>query len=197
MAKLYFRYGTMNSSKTAQLIMTAYNYHERGQRVLVFKPLIDKRDSDSFLIKSRSGISASCMPFDDKFNFFSSVECSNKTSKINCILVDEAQFLTKEQVINLSDIVDKLYLPVICFGLRTNFKGELFDGSKWLMAYSDEINEVRTICHCGRKATFVARVINGKKIEEGEEIQIGGNELYVSLCRLHWKNAEIGTRGAI
>jgi len=190
MAKLYFYYGAMNSSKTAQLIMTAHNYKERKQKVIVFKPIIDNRESSGKIIKSRAGISTEdVILFDKDTELYD--EVFSILPNINCVLVDEAQFLTKKQVIELSDLVDDWNIPVMCYGLRGNFKGELFEGSEWLLAYADEISEIKTICFCGKKATFNARIKDGKVIKHGEEIVIGGNDTYISLCRKHWKEGII------
>ena len=190
MAKLYFYFGAMNSSKTAQLIMTAHNYKERKQKVIVFKPIIDNRESSGKIIKSRAGISTEdVILFDKDTELYD--EVFSILPNINCVLVDEAQFLTKKQVIELSDLVDDWNIPVMCYGLRGNFKGELFEGSEWLLAYADEISEIKTICFCGKKATFNARIKDGKVIKHGEEIVIGGNDTYISLCRKHWKEGII------
>ena len=180
----------MNSAKTAQALMVAHNYKERNQKVWLLKPYIDNRDGDGHIIKSRCGISSSNVQlFKEATNFLQEFE-NNHKDKVHCVIVDECQFLTKKQVIQLSDIADK-YIPVMCYGLRTNFKGELFEGSQWLMAYSDSIQEIKTICWCGKKATFTARINNDRVIKSGDEILIGGNESYVSLCRIHWKEGKI------
>jgi len=190
MAKMFFLYGAMNSSKTAQLIMSAHNYKERKQKVIVFKPIIDNRESSGKIIKSRAGISTEdVILFDKDTELYD--EVFSILPNINCVLVDEAQFLTKKQVIELSDLVDDWNIPVMCYGLRGNFKGELFEGSEWLLAYADKIEEIKTICFCGKKATFNARIKDGKVIKHGEEIVIGGNDTYISLCRKHWKEGII------
>lgn len=182
MAKLYFRYGAMGSSKTANAIMVQYNYHERGQNALMIKPRLDTRDGER-IVGSRSGLSAPCIYMEE----IDTIDLSN----YNCIIVDEAQFLTKAQVQRLVEIVDNLNIPVICYGLRADFQGNLFEGSTWLMAWADTIEEIKTVCWCGRKATTNARVINGKVAREGEQIVLGGNESYVALCRKHWRNGEL------
>jgi len=182
MAKLYFRYGAMGSSKTANAIMVQYNYHERGQNALMIKPCLDNRDGER-IVGSRSGLSAPCIYMEE----IDTVDLSN----YNCIIVDEAQFLKKEQVQRLADIVDNMNIPVICYGLRADFQGNLFEGSTWLMAWADTIEEIKTVCWCGHKATYNARVINGKVAREGEQIVLGGNESYVALCRKHWKSGEL------
>ena len=182
MAKLYFRYGAMGSSKTANAIMVQYNYHERGQNALMVKPRLDNRDGER-IVGSRSGLSAPCIYMEELENV--------DLSAYNCIIVDEAQFLKKEQVARLVEIVDGMNIPVICYGLRADFRGELFEGSTWLMAWADTIEEIKTVCWCGRKATCNARVVDGKVAREGEQIVLGGNESYVALCRRHWKTGEL------
>ena len=182
MAKLYFRYGAMGSSKTANAIMVQYNYHERGQNALMVKPRLDNRDGER-IVGSRSGLSAPCIYMEE----LETVDLS----AYNCIIVDEAQFLRKEQVAQLVQIVDEMNIPVICYGLRADFRGELFEGSTWLMAWADTIEEIKTVCWCGRKATCNARVVDGKVAREGEQIVLGGNESYVALCRRHWKTGEL------
>ena len=182
MAKLYFRYGAMGSSKTANAIMVQYNYHERGQNALMIKPCLDNRDGER-IVGSRSGLSAPCIYMEE----IDTVDLS----AYNCIIVDEAQFLKKEQVQRLVDIVDGYNIPVICYGLRADFQGNLFEGSTWLMAWADTIEEIKTVCWCGRKATYNARVIDGKVARQGEQIVLGGNESYVALCRKHWASGEL------
>ena len=183
MAKLYFRYGAMGSSKTANAIMVQYNYAERGQRVLMVKPKLDNRDGERTVL-SRCGLSTECVfmeevPDMDLFGY-------------DCVIVDEAQFLTKAQVQALVDIVDQKNVPVVAYGLRADFQGNLFEGSKWLLAWADTIEEVKTVCWCGRKATCNARIHNGRVIKTGEQILLGGNESYVSLCRRHWAEGRVG-----
>lgn len=182
MAKLYFRYGAMGSSKTANAIMVQYNYQERGQNALMLKPQLDNRDG-ARTVGSRSGLSAPCRYVEelDKIDL----------SSFDCLIVDEAQFLTKAQVQRLVDIVDGMDIPVICYGLRADFQGNLFEGSHWLMAWADTIEEIKTVCWCGRKATFNARVMGGKVVKAGEQIVLGGNESYVALCRKHWARGEL------
>ena len=182
MAKLYFRYGAMGSSKTANAIMVQYNYRERGQNALLLKPRLDNRDGEK-RVGSRSGLNAPCEYVEDldKVN----------VSIYDCLIVDEAQFLTKAQVERLVEIVDVLGIPVICYGLRADFQGNLFEGSRWLLAWADTIEEIKTVCWCGRKATFNARVSDGRVVKSGEQIVLGGNESYVALCRKHWKSGEL------
>ena len=183
MAKLYFRYGAMGSSKTANAIMVQYNYRERHQRVLMVKPALENRDGERTIL-SRSGLRTECV--------FMEEVAGMDLSGYDCVIVDEAQFLTKQQVEQLVHIVDDLNIPVIAYGLRADFKGNFFEGSQWLMAWADTIEEVKTICWCGKKATCNARVIDGKVAREGEQIVLGGNESYVSLCRKHWMRGELG-----
>lgn len=183
MAKLYFRYGAMGSSKTANAIMVQYNYNERGQRVLMVKPAMENRDG-ARTVKSRSGLSTECVFMEELSDM--------DVSAYDCVIVDEAQFLTKAQVQQLVDIVDDLNIPVIAYGLRGDFQGNLFEGSTWLMAWADTIEEVKTICWCGKKATCNARVVDGHVVKQGEQVLLGGNSQYVSLCRKHWRNGELG-----
>ena len=182
MAKLYFRYGAMGSSKTANAIMVQYNYQERGQNALMLKPQLDSRDGER-VVGSRSGLSAPCRYVEELDDI--------DLSAYDCVIVDEAQFLRKAQVQRLVDIVDGMNIPVICYGLRADFQGNLFEGSHWLMAWADTIEEIKTVCWCGRKATCNARVMGGKVVKAGEQIVLGGNESYVALCRRHWANGEL------
>ena len=182
MAKLYFRYGAMGSSKTANAIMVQYNYRERGQNALLLKPRLDSRDGEK-LVGSRSGLCAPCEYVED----LDAIDLS----RYDCLIVDEAQFLTRAQVERLVEIVDEGGIPVICYGLRADFQGNLFEGSQWLLAWADSIEEIKTVCWCGRKATCNARVADGKVVKDGEQIVLGGNESYVALCRKHWKSGEL------
>ncbi len=186
MAKLYFRYGAMNSSKTANALMVKYNYEERGQKVLLMKPSIDNRDGGC-VIKSRAGLTEECLLIHKDSNIYEMVhDYINKNTGINCVIIDEAQFLKKQQVYHLTRLVDGDRIPVICYGLRTDFRGELFEGSQYLLAWADTIEEVKTICWCGKKAIMNARYQNDKIIKEGEQVEVGGNDRYISLCRAHW-----------
>ena len=182
MAKLYFRYGAMGSSKTANAIMVKYNYEERGQEVLIVKPAMENRDGER-TVRSRCGLSAECVFMEELPQM--------DLSAYACLIIDEAQFLTKEQVSFLVHVVDELNIPVIAYGLRTDFQNHFFEGSLWLMAWADTIEEVKTICWCGKKATYNARVMNGKVVKEGDQILLGGNSQYVSLCRKHWQRGEL------
>ncbi len=182
MAKLYFRYGAMGSSKTANAIMVQYNYQERGQNALMLKPQLDSRDGER-VVGSRSGLSAPCRFVEELDGIDLSV--------YDCVIVDEAQFLTKAQVQKLVDVVDGMGIPVICYGLRADFQGNLFEGSHWLMAWADTIEEIKTVCWCGRKAIMNARVVDGRVARAGAQIVLGGNESYVALCRKHWALGEL------
>ena len=187
MAKLYFRYGAMGSSKTANAIMVQYNYQERGQKALMLKPRLDNRDG-ARLVGSRAGLQAPC--------FYVEELDSLDLSQYDCVIVDEAQFLKKEQVRRLVDIVDEMNVPVICYGLRSDFQGNLFEGSHWLLAWADTIEEIKTVCWCGRKATCNARVFDGRVVKTGEQIMLGGNESYVALCRRHWEREQLAPEKA-
>ncbi len=186
MAKLYFYYGVMGSSKTANALMVDYNYHERGKKALLIKPDIDIRDGSS-IIKSRIGLEKKCELM-SKFLGYS----SEQITKYDCIIVDEIQFATKEEVDFLSDIVDRLNIPVMCYGLRADFKNELFEGSKRLITLADEIHEVKTVCWCGSKATCNARYNEKGIVKEGDQIELGSNDKYVALCRKHYKLGDLG-----
>lgn len=182
MAKLYFRYGAMGSSKTANAIMVQYNYQERGQKALLLKPRLETRDGEA-RVSSRCGMSAPCRYVEELEQI--------DVDQYDCLIVDEAQFLTKAQVQQLVDVVDQKNIPVVAYGLRADFQGNLFEGSQYLMAWADTIEEVKTVCWCGRKATYNARIHNGKVIKTGEQILLGGNESYVSLCRKHWAEGRL------
>jgi len=187
MAKLYFRYSAMGAGKSLDLLKVAFNYEQRGQNVALFTTNKDDRFGEG-VIASRIGIKKEAILFDDNTDIFNEViHLENKNKKINCVLIDECQFLNKEQVLNLTFIVDKLEIPVICYGIRTDFKGELFEGSASLFALADNIEEIKTICHCGRKAIMNARIKNGKIIKDGEQVEIGDSS-YVSLCREHYNS---------
>ncbi len=187
MAKLYFHYSTMNAGKSTVLLQAAHNYIERGMNPFLLTANLDDRAGKG-RIESRIGIGQPANTFSKTDNLFNMLEEIKKREKIDCVLVDESQFLNKEQVWQLARSVDDLNVPVMCFGLRVDFRGELFPGSAMLLALSDEMREVRTVCHCGKKATMVIRKDgNGNAIISGEQIQIGGNETYVSLCRKHWR----------
>lgn len=189
MAKLYFRYGTMGSSKTANALMVAFNYKERGQRALLLKPCIETRDGEQ-IIKSRIGLSKKCSLVEEYISMGGTI-LSNDYKGFDCIIVDEAQFLSKGQVEALCQIVDEDNIPVICYGLRTDFRGEFFSGSGALMAMADKIEEIKTVCWCGCKATHNARFDEKGIVRTGKSLQLGGNEQYVGLCRKHFNKGEI------
>lgn len=193
MAKLYFYYSAMNAGKTTTLLQSSYNYQERGMETLLFTPNIDNRFAVG-KIASRIGLVRDAIPFDQDFNFFDAIQDLQKTMpKLKCILIDEAHFMKKDQVMQLSQVVDAFKLPVLTYGLRTDFLGEAFEGSLYLLAWAEELIEIKTICHCGSKATMNARIDGqGKIVREGEQIEIGGNDRYTSLCRKHFLSGEVG-----
>lgn len=184
MAKLYFRYGAMGSSKSANALMVHYNYEERHQKALLIKPAIDSRDGEKIIV-SRCGLSSPCEYF--------CILYDERIRQYDCIIVDEAQFLTKQEVEHLIYIVDEWNIPVIAYGLRADFRGELFEGSAALLACADSIEEIKTVCWCGRKALYNARIQDGKVIKTGKQIVLGANDLYVGLCRKHWNKGILGT----
>lgn len=187
MAKLYFRYGAMGSSKTANALMVRYNYMERGQKVLMLKPKTDNRDGLDKVVSSRIGISAPCEYIEEFVSFAKeNWHTPQDASGYACIIVDEAQFMTGEEADFMAWIVDFLGVPVICYGLRTDFQGHLFPGSARLFELADVIEQIPTVCWCGKKAHFNARFIDGRIVREGEQVLIGGNESYIALCRLHY-----------
>ena len=188
MAKLYFYYSTMNAGKTTTLLQSAYNYHERGMRTLILTPKLDDRAGVG-VVASRIGLKAQAKTFTqgDDITSVMRQELAAK-GKIDCVLVDEAQFLSKAQVWQLSDVVDSLNIPVLAYGLRTDFRGELFEGSQYLLAWADNLIELKTICHTGRKANMVVRVdAQGRVVTDGPQVEVGGNERYVSVSRPEFK----------
>ena len=183
MAKLYFNYSSMNAGKSTALLQANHNYIERGMHTQLFTSSKDERYGINEIV-SRIGIKADANPFSETSNIFVQVQEMDQSKKINCVLIDEAQFLSKIQVQQLGQIVDDLNIPVLAFGIRTDFQGELFEGSKYLLAWSDNLKEIKTVCHCGRKATMVVRIDKtGEIISEGVQNEVGGNERYVPLCR--------------
>ena len=189
MAKLYFNYSTMNAGKSTVLLQASHNYHENGMVTYLLTARIDGR-AGTGRIASRIGISEEADTFIPGEDLFQKITQRLETGKVDCILVDEAQFLEPEQVWQLARAVDDLGVPIMCYGLRVDFMGNLFPGSATLLALADEMREVRTICHCGKKATMVVRMDEtGKALTDGDQVQIGGNETYVSLCRRHWRKA--------
>lgn len=187
MAQLYFKYGAMGSSKTANALMTRFNYEERGQQTILAKPRLDTRDGDR-IVKSRIGLSHTCIYFDELRAMPDSAVKKNA-----CVIVDEAQFLSKEDVLYLVHLVDDCGVAVICYGLRADFKGDLFPGSRELLVMADKIEEVKTVCWCGRKATFNARFDKtGRVLKHGAQVELGANDRYIGLCRRHWMAGDLG-----
>ncbi|MDX1902056.1 MAG: thymidine kinase [Gammaproteobacteria bacterium] len=187
MAKLYFYYSAMNAGKSTVLLQSAFNYKERGMDTLLFMPAIDNRFGEN-RITSRIGLHADAVSFDKTFDLYAyTLDTLKHNPTIRCVLLDEAQFLQKEQVLQLVRIVDTLDIPVLTYGLRSDFLGEPFPGSQYLLILADNLVEIKTICHCGKKAIMNARVdANGKKVKTGQQVEIGGNERYVALCRKHF-----------
>ena len=189
MAKLYFQYSTMNAGKSTVLLQASHNYRERGMDTYLLTAQFDNREGVG-KIASRIGISAEADTFAPGQDLYQKIETRLAQGKIACVFIDEAQFLEEEQVWQLARTVDDLRVPVMCYGLRVDFQGKLFPGSAALLALADEMREVRTICHCGKKATMVVRQDeDGNVLRDGAQVQIGGNETYVSLCRRHWRKA--------
>jgi thymidine kinase len=189
MAQLYFYYSAMNAGKSTALLQSSYNYQERGMRTLVWTAEIDDRFG-SGKVSSRIGLSSPAKLYNSQTLLMHEITEEHQKKPVHCILVDECQFLTRDQVRELSDVVDYLDIPVLCYGLRTDFLGELFSGSQYLLAWADKLVELKSICHCGRKAGMVLRLDgNGKPFAEGEQVVIGGNERYLSVCRKHYKEA--------
>ncbi|MCG8274946.1 thymidine kinase [Stenotrophomonas sp. NLF4-10] len=193
MAKLYFYYSAMNAGKTTTLLQSAHNYRERGMRVAILTPRLDHR-AGSGTVASRIGLQAEATAFDHATDLQKLIEGDIAThGRLGCVLVDEAQFLSKAQVWQLSEVVDQLRIPVLCYGLRTDFRGELFEGSQYLLAWADEMQEIKTICHSGKKATMTVRVDeNGFAVQDGPQVEIGGNERYVSVSRAEFKKITHG-----
>ena len=191
MAKLYFNYSSMNAGKSTALLQADHNYRERGMSTILFTSSKDERYGKNEIV-SRIGIKAPATYFFENTNIFEEVLEETKKNHTNCVLIDEAQFLSKDQVFQLGRIVDELNIPVLTFGIRTDFKGELFEGSQYLLAWSDNIKEIKTVCHCGGKATMVVRInSNGAIVSEGSQIEVGGNESYIPLCRKHFNSKEL------
>ncbi len=189
MAKLHFHYSTMNAGKSTLLLQAAHNYNERGMQTCLLTAAVDSR-AGAGRIGSRIGLSREAETFTPRDDLFARLAARLANGEVACIFVDEAQFLTPDQVWQLARVVDDLGVPVMAYGLRVDFRGALFPGSAALLALADEMREVRTICHCGRKATMVVRRgPDGTVLTDGDQVQIGGNETYVSLCRRHWREA--------
>jgi thymidine kinase len=193
MAKLYFYYSAMNAGKTTTLLQSAHNYRERGMRVVILTPRLDHR-AGSGTVASRIGLSAEGMAFDREADLEQSIRDDiARNGPLHCVLVDEAQFLSRAQAWQLSEVVDQLRIPVLCYGLRTDFRGELFEGSQYLLAWADELTEIKTICHSGKKATMTVRVDDsGHAVQDGPQVEIGGNERYVSVSRAEFKKIARG-----
>ncbi|MGJ8648736.1 MAG: thymidine kinase [Opitutaceae bacterium] len=189
MAKLYFYYSAMNAGKSTALLQSSHNYQERGMQTLLLTPEIDQR-AGADKIASRIGLTADAITFKPDENLFSVVCAAHEAEPIACVLIDEAQFLNRQQVEQLSQVCDEIGIPVLCYGLRTDFQGNLFTGSAALLGWADNLIELKAICYCGRKATMNLRQgPDGKAIKEGEQVEIGGNERYVAMCRRHFRQA--------
>ena len=189
MAKLYFHYSTMNAGKSTSLLQASHNYRERGMNTFLITAQFDNRAGEG-RIASRIGIGEPADTFAPDEDLFAKIKARLALEEVACVFIDEAQFLSRDQVWQLARAVDDLGIPVMCYGLRLDFRGELFAGSAALLALADEMREVRTICHCGKKATMVVRKgPDGRALTDGAQVQIGGNETYVSLCRRHWREA--------
>ena len=192
MAKLYFNYSSMNAGKSTALLQANHNYLERGMKTKMFTFSGDNRYEENRIV-SRIGISADALPFSEDTDLFQSLIEDKDQIEIKCVLIDEAQFLTKKQVAQLGKIADELDTAVLAFGIRTDFQGELFEGSKYLLAWADNLKEIKTVCWCGRKATMVVRLDKKGNIEiQGEDLEIGGKEKYVPLCRAHFNKKKLG-----
>ena len=189
MAKVYFYYAAMNAGKSTVLLQSSYNYRERGMRTLLFTPAIDTRYGTG-RIESRIGLRSGAISLSSGENILARVRDEHASQPVACVLIDEVQFLTPAQVWQVSDVADTLDIPVLCYGLRTDFQGNLFPGSATLLGIADDLSELKTICHCGRKATMNVRVdAEGRGIREGAQVEIGGNDRYVAMCRRHFKEA--------
>jgi len=194
-AQLYFYYSAMNAGKSTLLLQSAHNYGEQGMNALLFTAAIDNRYGEG-VIQSRIGLSSPAEVFDDSTQFRHMIEAIYNDKKVDCVLVDEAQFLTRDQVDQLARGVDELDVPVLCFGIRTDFQAEPFPGSARLLAIADKLSELKTVCSCGRKATMTVRIDEaGQVIAAGEQVQIGGNERYESKCRRHYQELMDGAKG--
>lgn len=192
MAKLYFYYASMNAGKSTVLLQASFNYRERGMHTMLFTAAIDDRAGQG-VIASRIGLSAPADMFAPETDLFAAVAGAHAVGTLNCVLVDEAQFLTKDQVWQLAHVADDLGIPVLCYGLRTDFLGNLFPGSQWLLAIADTLTELKAVCACGRKATMNLRIDGqGKPVASGQQTEIGGNDRYVALCRRHFAAALAG-----
>jgi thymidine kinase len=191
-AKIYFSYSAMNAGKSTILLQASHNYHERGMRTVLLTAFVDDRYGVG-RISSRIGLASDAHTFDGNTDLRDFVGAEHAAQKVDCVLVDEAQFLSKEQVWQLTAVADELNIPIMCYGLRTDFQGNLFPGSAALLGVADDLKEIKTICWCGRKATMNMRIgPDGKAVDEGEQVMIGGEESYISVCRKHFKAKELG-----
>ncbi|MBI5448448.1 MAG: thymidine kinase [Gammaproteobacteria bacterium] len=189
MAKLYFYYSAMNAGKSTTLLQSSYNYQERGMNTLLFTPSLDNRFHEG-TIHSRIGLKADAISFDNESNLYDYVKqfLDQPGQALHCVLIDEAQFLNKAQVFELAEVADALSIPVLAYGLRSDFRGEPFEGSQYLLAWADELIEIKTVCHCGKKATMNVRIGEDQQpVTTGNQIEIGGNDKYISVCRKHFK----------
>ena len=192
MAKLYFNYSSMNAGKSTMLLQANHNYIERGMKPRIYTSDLDNRFGKGEIV-SRIGLKAKSNIFTSKTDIYKDILNFRKNSIVDCVLIDEAQFLTQNQVSQLGKVVDELDIPVLTFGIRTDFQGNLFEGSKYLLAWADNLKEIKTVCHCGRKATMVLRLnAKGEVVSDGTQIEIGGEEKYVSVCRKHFIEKNIG-----
>ena len=192
MAKLYFNYSSMNAGKSTMLLQANHNYIERGMKPRIYTSDLDNRFGNGEIV-SRIGLKSKSNIFTSKTDIYKDISNVITYSNVDCVLIDEAQFLTQNQVIQLGKIVDEFGIPVLAFGIRTDFQGNLFEGSKYLLAWADNLKEIKTVCHCGRKATMVLRLnTRGEIVSDGTQIEIGGEEKYVSVCRKHFVEKNIG-----
>jgi len=192
MAKLYFNYSSMNAGKSTMLLQANHNYLERGMKPQIYTSDLDNRFGKGEIV-SRIGLKSKSNIFNIKTDIYEEILTFRDKDEVDCVLIDEAQFLTKNQVFQLGQIVDELNIPVLAFGIRTDFQGNLFEGSKFLLAWADNLKEIKTVCHCGRKATMVLRLNEeGLIVTDGSQIEIGGEEKYVSVCRKHFQAKDIG-----
>lgn len=187
MAQLYYRYSTMGAGKSIEVQKVAFNYEEKGQNPLIFTSALDNRFAEEGIVASRIGLQRKAIAINNDMNLLEVAKEYNDLFRVDAVIIDECQFLQKHHVMELTDIVDDLNIPVICYGLKSDFRNELFEGSYWLLAVSDKIEEIKTVCWCGKKALTNARLVDGKVVYEGDQIQVGGNESYTALCRKHYK----------
>lgn len=187
MAQLYYRYSTMGAGKSIEVQKVAFNYEEKGQNPLIFTSALDNRFAEEGVVASRIGLQRKAIAVTEEMNIYDLVNEYNDLFRVDAVIIDECQFLKKHHVLELTEIVDDLNIPVMCYGLKSDFRNELFEGSYWLLSMSDKIEEIKTVCWCGKKALTNARLVDGKVVYEGEQIFVGGNESYTALCRKHYK----------